>query len=127
MKIVALIEDGHGHLHLIASRSPDLFRRDLSARTGTANLIWCAVPPGSVGAHAIVAEAMNRLGVQGPEPLAKVPTDQVIAMLTALCVTEPRRKARWRRLRQWRRGAVQSLYRPRRNRPSSAHNTSLKV
>ena len=44
MKIVALIEDGHGHRHLLGSRSPDLVRRELSARAGTAMLLWCAVP-----------------------------------------------------------------------------------
>jgi hypothetical protein len=84
MKIVALIEDGHGHRHLVASRSPDLVRRDLSARPGTAVLLWCAVPPEGVGANTIVVEAAQRLGANGPEALAKVPVDWVMAVLTAL-------------------------------------------
>jgi hypothetical protein len=61
MKIVALIEDGLGHRYLLASRSPDLVRRELSARTGTAVLLWCALPPEHVGAGAIVAAALDRL------------------------------------------------------------------
>lgn len=100
MKIVALIEDGLGHRHLVASRSPDLVRRDLSAKTGTASLLWCAVPPEAVGAHAIVAEAMARLGAHGPEALSALPVARIVKVLMILCIAEPRRAARWRRIKR---------------------------
>jgi hypothetical protein len=98
MKIVALIEDGLGHRHLLASRSPDLVRRELSARTGTAMLLWCAVPPEYVGAGNIVAAALDRLNAHGPDALDTLPIDRILKVLVALCVTEPRRALRWRRL-----------------------------
>lgn len=101
MKIVALIEDGQGHLHLLASRSPDLLRRKFSSQTGTARLLWCAVLPEHHGADAIIAEAMQRLGAHGPEALAALPSHRIQNVLEDLCVTEPRRQARRRRWR-WR-------------------------
>lgn len=101
MKIVALIEDDLGHRHLIASRSPDLVRRELSVKTGTAVLLWCAVPPESVGASAIVVQALERLGAAGPEALAVLSTDRIIKVLMYLCITEPKRKARSRRLQRF--------------------------
>lgn len=100
MKIVALIEDGLGHRHLVASRSPDLLRRELSAKPGTAVLLWCAVPPEYQSAAAIAALAMDRLGADGPEGLAAIPVDRIVKALTDLCVTEPRRTARWRRIKR---------------------------
>lgn len=100
MKIVALIEDGLGHRHLVASRSPDLVRRELSARTGTASLIWCAVPPEYHSAATIAAMAMDRLGSHGPEGLAAIPVDRIVKVLLSLCVTEPKRIACWRRIKR---------------------------
>ncbi|KFL32618.1 hypothetical protein JP75_00160 [Devosia riboflavina] len=100
MKIVALIEDGLGHRHLVASRSPDLLRRELAARTRTAMLIWCAVPPEYHSAATIVTKAMDRLGADGPEALAAIPVNRIVKVLVDLCVTEPRRTARWRRIKR---------------------------
>lgn len=100
MKIVALIQDGLGHRHLIASRSPDLLRRELSAKTGTASLIWCAVPPEFHSAATIAVMAMDRLGAHEPEALAAIPVDRIVKILSALCITEPRRTARWRRIKR---------------------------
>lgn len=127
MKIVALIEDGYGHRHLLASRSPDLVRRDLSTKTGMAVLLWCAVPPEGVGVNTVIAQALQRLGANGPEALAKVPVGRIMAVLTGLCLTEPRRKARWRRLRQLRRGVAQWLRRPWRESPGTTQSDSLRV
>lgn len=127
MKIVALIEDGQGHRHLLASRSPDLVRRDLSARTGTATLLWCAVPPEGVGANTVIAEATQWLGANGPEALATVPVGRIMAVLTALCITEPRRKARWRGPQKWRRGIVQWFRRTGRSRLGTTQSDSLRV
>lgn len=100
MKICALIEDGLGHRHLVASRSPDLVRRELSAETGTASLLWCAVPPEFHSAATIAAMAMDRLGAYEPETLAAVPVDRIVKVLVTLCVTEPQRTVRWRQIRR---------------------------
>ncbi len=127
MKIVALIEGGHGHLHLLASRSPDLVRRELSSRTGTAALLWCAVPPEGVGANTVIAQALQRLGANGPEALARIPVGRIMMVLTALCIIEPRRKARWRSLRQWRRGIVHWLCRPWRDRFATTQSDNIRV
>lgn len=127
MKIVALIEDGHGHRHLLASRSPDLVRRELSARTGTARLLWCAVPPEAVGAGATVVEALDRLSAHEPQALAAIPVERIMKVLTALCITEPRHKARWRSRRQWRRGIAQWFRLTRRKRRSTDQSASLRI
>lgn len=112
MKIAALIQDGVGYRHLVASRSPDLVRRELSAKTGTAVLLWCKVPPEYQSAATIAAMAIDRLGADGPEALAAIPVDRIVKVLVDLCVTEPRRKASWRRIKrrvrevgQWFRGS----------------------
>mgnify|MGYP003144523043 CR=1 FL=1 len=73
MKIAALIQDGLGHRHLVGSLSPDLVRRDLPAKTGTAVLLWCTVPPEYQNAATIADIAMDRLGADGPEALAVIP------------------------------------------------------
>jgi hypothetical protein len=101
MKIVALIEDGQGHLHLLASRSPDLVRREFSSQTGTAHLLWCAVPPEHHGADAIITEAMQRLGAHDTHALAALPSHRIRNVLEDLCLTEPRRQARRRQWRLW--------------------------
>lgn len=101
MRIIALIEDGLGRRHLVATRSPDLVRREFSSQTGTARLLWCAVPPEHHGADAIIAEAGRRLGAHGLEALATVPFDRIVMVLMDLCVREPRRIACRRRLRHW--------------------------
>jgi hypothetical protein len=95
MKIVALIKDGHGRLHLVASRAPDLVRRELSTQTGTAELVWCAVPPQGTGANDIVARALARLGVNSDGPI-DLPAGRVIRILDHLRRIEPRRMGRWR-------------------------------
>lgn len=101
MRIIALIEDGLGRRHLVATRSPDLVRREFSAQTGTARLLWCAVPPEHHGADAIIAEARQRLGAHDAHALAALPLHRIRNVLEDLCVTEPRRQARRRRWRHW--------------------------
>jgi hypothetical protein len=99
MKIIALLQDGLGHLHLVAMRAPDLLRRELSAQTGSAELLWCAVPPSGQGAATVVVVALQRLGVSGVDGLTAVPLGRIVKSLTDLCVAEPRRDARLRQLR----------------------------
>jgi len=89
MRIVALIEDGLGRLHHITSRSPDLVRRELSAQTGSAMLIWCTAPPEHHGAGSIVTQPLTRLVALG----------RILQVLFTVCVTEPHRAARRRKLR----------------------------
>jgi hypothetical protein len=105
MRIVALIEDGTGRLHLAATRAPDLLRRELSARTGAAALLWCAVPPAGMAGAGIVAEALNRLSVDAAFDLANGDSSHVISVLTELCVVRPRREAH----RRWGRKAFRRL------------------
>lgn len=125
MKIVALIEDGHGHRHLLGSRSPDLVRRELSARAGTAMLLWCAVPPEYVGAGTIVTAALDRLNAHGPDALGALPADRILKVLTALCITEPRRANRWRRLERIGRGIGRWLHLNRRGLSMASHPHNL--
>jgi hypothetical protein len=114
MKVIALIRDGDGRLHLDTTRAPDLLRREISHRTGDAQLCWCGVPPEGVAARAVVAEVETRLQtcLAGPG-LLTAPAHVVIRHLLVLTLVEPAlrahcqrffglfRRARWslRRLR----------------------------
>lgn len=100
MRIVVLIRDGNDQLHLVATRAPDLMRRDLAARTGTAMLLWCAVPPEHHGADAVIAKAQRRLNACRPGALAAIPVERILAVLHSVCVSEPRRAAHWRPISQ---------------------------
>lgn len=101
MRIIALIEDGLGRRHLVATRSPDLVRREFSSQTGTARLLWCAVPPEHHGADAIIAEARQRLGAHDAHTLTALPSHRIRKVLEELCISELRRQALRRRLRHW--------------------------
>jgi hypothetical protein len=97
MKIVALIEDGLGRRHLLATRAPDLLRRDLSARTGHAELLWCAVPPQGQCANQVIVEALAVLDAREPDRLSTLAVDRIVGVLTDLCVLAPRWAARRRK------------------------------
>jgi hypothetical protein len=57
MKMLALITDGEGRLHVASTRSPDLLRRELAGITGSAILNHVCIPSG--GARP-VAEYLER-------------------------------------------------------------------
>lgn len=103
MKILTLIEDGLGRLHLLATCAPDLVRRELSAGTGTAHLIWCGLAPHDVGARLLVEEIRNRVGVD-PAGCLNASKDAALKALLEATTVAPRRRERIRHLKRcWRR------------------------
>lgn len=61
MRIICLIADGRGRVHVAALRAPDLRRRELAAETGTAHLLAVALAPDRVAPSTIVAGIDRRL------------------------------------------------------------------
>lgn len=98
MKIITLLRDGRNQLHLAQTRAPDQMRRELSAQTGTAVIVWCGVPPEGVGGTDLIAATFQRLGVE-TTGLSQIPACRIKATLVDLCEHEPRRVARRRRVR----------------------------
>ena len=96
MQIVALIRDGHGRLSVSATRAPDLLRRQISANTGAAELLWCGVPPMGQGAKAIVASINDRFGGDGDGALA-APVARIVKALVLATRTPVRHGLPWRR------------------------------
>ena len=56
MKLLTLIVDATGALHIEATRAPDLRRREISKQTGGADILFCAVPPIGRSAEQLVVE-----------------------------------------------------------------------
>lgn len=54
MQLFCVISTGEGQLLAASSRAPDLLRRELSAATGAATLVWCSVPPPGLKAASLV-------------------------------------------------------------------------
>jgi len=99
MKLIALIKDGAGRLHLDVTRAPDLLRREVALATGGAQLCWCGVPPEGVAAHAVITEVERRLRPRaaGSAPLV-APVHLVIRQLVLVTVVEPALAVHRRRL-----------------------------
>ncbi len=103
MKIVTLIEDGLGRLHLCATCAPELVRREVSAETGTGHLVWCGLAPHDLGARQLVEEIRNRVGVDANGCLDASKDAAVKALIEATAIA-PRRRERIRHLKRcWRR------------------------
>lgn len=100
MKIVALIRDGHGCLHLAATRAQELVRRELADRTGTAVLLWCGVPPHGTAGAGIVSTALERMNCSSAADLSGTSETRIITVLMDLCHHEPRRAFRRRQIRR---------------------------
>ena len=83
MHIVALIRDGNGRLMVSATRAPDLLRRQISASTGSAELVWCGVPPVGEGAKAIVSGIVDRFGVDADGAIKSSPKKVIKALVSA--------------------------------------------
>ena len=66
MKLLAIIVDASGALHIEATRAPDLRRREISAQTGSADLVFAAVPPLGQSAEQLVVEFDAVIGAQWP-------------------------------------------------------------
>lgn len=56
MKLLVIVRDASGSLHIEATRAPDLRRREISQLTGKAELIFCAAPPAGVSAEQVAME-----------------------------------------------------------------------
>ena len=56
MKLLTIILDATGALHIEATRAPDLRRREISQETGCAEILFCAAPPAGKSAHDIAVE-----------------------------------------------------------------------
>lgn len=56
MKLLVIVRDASGALHIEATRAPDLRRREISQLTGKAELIFCAAPPVGVSAEQVAME-----------------------------------------------------------------------
>ena len=85
-------------------------------------MLWCAVPPEYVGAGTIVAAALDRLNAHGLDAL---PADRILKLLTALCITEPRRALRWRMFVRMARGITGRLHLIRRSAAVVGHPRNL--
>lgn len=108
MKIIALIEDGHGRLHLLASRAPDLLRREISLATGRAHLVWCGLAPDGVGAQQLVDRTTSQLSLC-PDGTIQSERNQAIQMLARATAIKPKWHAKARRVWIRIRGAVRRL------------------
>jgi hypothetical protein len=105
MKILALIIDSVGHLHVVACSSPEIVRRAISAETGSAQLVWCGIPEVGIGSVAVVAEFERRLERRRIGPgVYSVDSHIAVRTLHAIAVAEPRlrqrRQHRRKRLRR---------------------------
>jgi len=59
MKMIAMIVDAGGYVHLASTRSPDLLRRQIKAATGvSAHLAFCALAPKGTSC-ATILEALD--------------------------------------------------------------------
>ena len=66
MKLLTIIVDATGALHIEVTRAPDLRRREISAQTGSADLVFVAVPPLGQSAEQLVADFDAVIGAQRP-------------------------------------------------------------
>lgn len=66
MKLLTLIVDATGTLHIEATRAPDLRRRGISQETGGAEILFCAVPPFGRSAERLSVELEAIIGRSWP-------------------------------------------------------------
>lgn len=62
MKLLTIILDASGVLHIQATRAPDLRRREISQTTGGAEILFCAVPPEERSAEQLVVALTATIG-----------------------------------------------------------------
>ena len=53
MRFYSIVKDRAGHFHRSMTRAPDLYRREISAATGSGTLIFCSMLPDGVCARDI--------------------------------------------------------------------------
>jgi hypothetical protein len=98
MKMLGLLTDGDGRLHVVVTRAPDQLRRALSSETGCARLHYVAIPPG--GAAPLAAALERQLGERRLAPgVYDVSPAEAIRRIHALLLAE-RASCWWRRCRR---------------------------
>lgn len=60
MKMLCVVRDGKGALHVVSTRAPDLIRREISSSTGSAHLLFAGVMPHGISADTVVAHLATR-------------------------------------------------------------------
>ncbi|WP_127144657.1 hypothetical protein [Pelagibacterium montanilacus] len=61
MKLLVIIMDGQGRIHVESSRAPDLRRRELSRATGMAEILFCAASQAPESTDRLIAHLKARL------------------------------------------------------------------
>jgi len=95
MRIISLATDGNGRAHIAAIRAPDLWRRDIAARTGEAHLVYVAISPDGVAVDDLLARLDVWLEKSGTAPTT---SGRFANAPTRIVATDPERIVRWLRL-----------------------------
>ena len=112
MKTLCIIVDGHDNVHVALTRAPDLLRRTLSARTGSATLAWCGLPHVGVSGTATLARIQASVGTAGESgTVCAASLKTVVRAAVFECVVRPRLDAVVTRVRRICRSAVRSIAR----------------
>tara|TARA_A100001391_G_scaffold205337_2_gene205130 strand:- start:4186 stop:4575 length:390 start_codon:yes stop_codon:yes gene_type:complete len=56
MKMIAIVCDGAGAFHCACVKNPDLFRREVSAKTGAGFIAWAGTPIHGTSLQALIAD-----------------------------------------------------------------------
>ncbi len=78
MKLLTVIIDATGTLHIEATRAPDLRRREISAQTGAAEILFCATPLHRKSSDTLATELVKVFRAQSEEPYATLSRARII-------------------------------------------------
>ncbi|MDT3684032.1 MAG: hypothetical protein RO009_03185 [Pseudorhodoplanes sp.] len=93
MHIVTLVAGADGHVRILATRAPDLARRQIAAETGDAYLVYCGVAPPQIGSRAFVVmlrQALDHAHL-GNSTFALSPNSAIRTVYLLLAVTRLQR------------------------------------
>gem|GEM_PF-4840583 len=94
MKILSLAADASGLTHIALIRAPDLWRRDIAAHTGSAHLLFVALPPAGVPFDDVLSRLDHWLAKSGAEPATMA---RFANTPTRVVRVDPERVAGWLR------------------------------
>jgi hypothetical protein len=112
MRILTVVEDGHGRIRVAATRAPDLWRRHVAHETGTAHLVWCAVAPPDLGARQFLDALDASLARAGTASGYKLPATTVVGTARRLLLAHHARRRIQAVLRPLRRRLLAFVRRP---------------
>lgn len=95
MKILSLAADASGLVHLALIRAPDLWRRDIAAKTGGAELVFIALPPAGVAIDDVLSRLDAWLAGTGAAPARMT---RFVNTPTRVYEADPARVANWLRI-----------------------------